>query len=229
MASVGHFGKLKFYSKLGEDGNPKIQSFTNMSWNISVNVAEHERHGKKPFLEVTSRNPDEINMTLCFRAELGVKPWVMLSRLRNYVLGSKVYPLVIGGKRFGSMKWLITDVSNDLKAFYIDGRLTGFDAQVTLKEYVYKKSKSKKKKTVKKSKSGKKAKKKIKSVKTKGYTTYTVKKGDTLWGLAVRFYGKGKGPKYVKIYNANKKASKGFHKISNPHKIMPGWVIKIPK
>lgn len=50
--------------------------------------------------------------------------------------------------------------------------------------------------------------------------TYTIKKGDSLWAIAVKFYGKGN--QYVKIYNANK------DKIKNPSLIYPGQKIKIP-
>lgn len=50
--------------------------------------------------------------------------------------------------------------------------------------------------------------------------TYTVVKGDTLWGIAKRFYGNGSN--YPKIFNANK------DKISNPNLIYPGQVLTIP-
>lgn len=55
------------------------------------------------------------------------------------------------------------------------------------------------------------------TVKTK---TYTIKKGDTLWAIAKKYYGNGS--QYTKIYNANK------DKIKNPNLIYPGQVIKIP-
>ena len=54
----------------------------------------------------------------------------------------------------------------------------------------------------------------------KAQKTYTVKSGDTLWGIAKRFYGSG--AKYTTIYNANK------GKIKNPNLIYPGQVLKIP-
>lgn len=50
--------------------------------------------------------------------------------------------------------------------------------------------------------------------------TYPVEKGDTLWGIAKKFYGNGS--KYTKIYEANK------DKIKNPNLIYVGQVLTIP-
>lgn len=51
--------------------------------------------------------------------------------------------------------------------------------------------------------------------------TYTVKKGDTLWGIAKKYYGNG--AKYTKIYDANR------DQIKNPNLIYPGQVFTIPQ
>lgn len=59
---------------------------------------------------------------------------------------------------------------------------------------------------------------------------YTVKKGDTLWGISKRYYGTG--VQWPRIFNANIKnrrlpdGSKG--RISNPNLIQPGWRLHIP-
>jgi phage protein D len=58
--------------------------------------------------------------------------------------------------------------------------------------------------------------------KTASATTYTVTDSDTLWGLAVKFYGDGN--KYPIIYDANKNIIGG-----NPNVIVPGQVLTIPK
>jgi len=49
--------------------------------------------------------------------------------------------------------------------------------------------------------------------------TYTVKRGDCLWNIAKKYYGKGN--QYTKIYNANR------DKIKNPNLIYPGQVLTI--
>lgn len=50
--------------------------------------------------------------------------------------------------------------------------------------------------------------------------TYTVKRGDCLWNIAIKYYGSG--AKYPKIFNANR------HLIKNPSLIYPGWTLTIP-
>ena len=51
--------------------------------------------------------------------------------------------------------------------------------------------------------------------------TYTVKPGDTLWGISNKIYGKGS--EYTRIHEAN------IEKIPDPNKIYPGMVLKIPQ
>jgi nucleoid-associated protein YgaU len=53
-------------------------------------------------------------------------------------------------------------------------------------------------------------------------TMYTVKKGDTLWAIAEKHYGKGKGAKYTEIVKANSPP------VKDPDLIQPGWVLRIP-
>ena len=51
-------------------------------------------------------------------------------------------------------------------------------------------------------------------------TSYTVKKGDSLWKISGKLYGNPL--KWPRIYRANK------DKIKNPHRIYPGQVLAIP-
>ena len=51
---------------------------------------------------------------------------------------------------------------------------------------------------------------------------YTVVAGDTLWAISEREYGKGKGDQYNVIFEANRPM------LTNPDKIYPGQVLRIP-
>ena len=53
-------------------------------------------------------------------------------------------------------------------------------------------------------------------------TLYTVQKGDNLWKIAEKSYGKGKGAKNNIIFEANKPM------LAHPDKIYPGQVLRIP-
>ena len=53
-------------------------------------------------------------------------------------------------------------------------------------------------------------------------TMYTVQKGDTLWAIAEKHYGKGKGALHTEIVKANSPP------VKNPDMIQPGWVLRIP-
>jgi nucleoid-associated protein YgaU len=54
-----------------------------------------------------------------------------------------------------------------------------------------------------------------------GFTRYTVVSGDTLSGIAQRFYGDG--TLFPRIFEANR------DQISNPTLIFPGQVLRIPQ
>ncbi len=111
----------------------------------------------------------------------------------------------------------------DFEASEEGGDLGTVHYSITITEY--KKTSIRKLKVKKKNGSKKKAKVKKTSNRTSSKSKagkYTVKKGDCLWNIAKKFYGKG--AKYTVIYNANKKVIGG-----NPNLIYPGQVLTIPK
>lgn len=214
MGEVGSLGKIKFYVR-ETDGTPKILSFTDMTRESSARYEEHPVNGKKAFLEFVSPQPDQITMTIVAKKELGASPYKVQKQLHDYLNKGTVCTFMVGGRRIGSYKWVITNLSDAYQTVCMNGSVTEMRFTVTLKEYRYKKKKNTDQKEKIKTKSA--SKEPIK----KSYDTYVIKKGDTLWGLAVKAYGDGR--KYTKIYNANKGT------IKDPSKLTIGWVIKIPK
>lgn len=217
MGKVGSLGKIKFYVK-SMKGRPEILSFSEMTREASVRYEEHPVSGKTALLEFIAPQPDQISMTIVARKEFGVKPHDVQKQLHTYMNKGTVCTFMLGGKRVGAYKWVITNLSDSYQTVCRNGKVTEMRFVVTLKEYRYKKKKSAAYTTSSiKNTSG--LDKKVPKIRS--YNTYEIRKGDTLWGLAVRFYGDGK--KYTKIYNANKKL------IKDPSKLTIGWVIKIPK
>ena len=62
------------------------------------------------------------------------------------------------------------------------------------------------------------------ALKVKGGNVHVVVAGDTLWGLAEKYYGDGS--KYMKIFEANKEVWKNYN--YDPNQIYVGWELVIP-
>lgn len=224
MGKVGSLGKIRFYVRAVK-GKPEILSFSGMTRTASVKYEEHPVNGKKALLEFVSPQPDQISMTIVAKEEFGVSPPAVQKQLHAYMNKGTACTFVVGGRKIGSYKWVITNLSDAYQTLYLNGRVTQMSFSVTLKEYRYTKKKSvtykSEIKTTGSAKTSSSKKSAEKEPKKKSYDTYVIKAKDTLWGLAKKFYGDGK--KYTKIYNANR----GI--IKDPSKLTIGWVIKIPK
>lgn len=148
------------------------------------------------------------------------KPWDAIKKiekwkkskvpLRFLVTGTSInLPVSIDGFTYGEEGGAVGDISYDL----------------TLKEYIFVSIRQIKVKVPKKKKTKKKSRPAVKP-KAK---THRVKRGDTLWHLAKRYYGNSL--QWRKIWNANKtmmiKRDKRNRKQPG-HWIFPGQVLKIP-
>lgn len=215
MSNVGSLGDINFYCKAVEDKN-KILSFHDLSRASGATFSEHERNGKKSYLEFNADGLDELKLTIEADARYGIKPLSVEKKLYKMKSAGTAEIFVLGGKKVGKNPFVITSITETYSILHTDGRPIKISFQITLKEYANKVSKVKKlpkKKT--------KTDKKKAEAKKKSSTTYTVVKGDCLWNIAKKYYGNGS--QYTKIYNANK------DKIKNPNLIYPGQVLVIPK
>lgn len=136
MGQVGHFGKVKFRVNQTASGGLDILSFDNVKWNQSINVEHHKRRGQKPLTEFVDRNLDEMTMDIYLSAYFGVNPTEMLHQLRVYNRKCEPHYLIMGGKRVGSHRFIITNLSNALQQFYRNGRVVTIRTSATLEEYM---------------------------------------------------------------------------------------------
>lgn len=130
MARIGSFGDLVF-----SVSDKTVRTFDSMSWNFSADYATHDRHIKADLLEYIGPSIETISFSMVFSVFLGVNPLKEIRRLRNMVQSGYAQRLVIGGKVYGSYKWVMQKGTVDLKRFDRQGELWAASAKVTLKEY----------------------------------------------------------------------------------------------
>lgn len=130
MARIGSFGDLVF-----SVSDKTVRTFDSMSWDFSADYATHDRHIKADLLEYIGPSIETISFSMVFSVFLGVNPLKEIRRLRNMVQSGYAQRLVIGGKVYGSYKWVMQKGTVDLKRFDRQGELWAASAKVTLKEY----------------------------------------------------------------------------------------------
>jgi LysM repeat protein len=147
-----------------------------------------------------------------------------LKNLEKLKTGKKKFQFIVNRELPTGANLYATNITCVLEDYTVkDSTDEGFDAKVSvkLKQYVPFKTqtckiKGNKKKKAKSSSTGS---RNTKAANDKD-RTYTVASGDTLWGIAKKFYGDGS--KYSLIQSAN------GSKISNPNSIQVGLSITIP-
>ena len=212
LANVGSFGDITFYCK-SVGGRDKILSFHDLNRSSSASFSEHERNGEKAYLEFGGDGLDEITLTVEADARYGVRPLEIQDKLYEKKSLGKAEFFVLGGKKVGKNPFVITNISETFTTLYIDGRVIAISLQLTLREYANRVA------TITTIPSD--MDRKPKEAAVTGNDSYIVVKGDCLWNIAKKFYGKGS--QYTLIYNANR------DKIKNPNLIYPGQILIIPK
>lgn len=130
MARIGNFGDLTF--KVSEKC---IHTFDDMNWEFSAKYATHDRHIKADLLEYMGPEIESISFSMVFSVFLGVTPWKQIKKMRKMIRKGYAERLVIGGKVYGSYKWVMEKGTVELQRFDKRGNLWAAKVKVTLKEY----------------------------------------------------------------------------------------------
>lgn len=138
---VGKFGKyltFEIYRKPSAEGEDKVKwlTFQDLQRNVSSRVTEHARILKKHKTEFGGPNLSEVSFTMTFSASLGVNPRKMLSSLESCVRLGKTGYIIIGAKKIGKHKYIITNISESWGHIIKNGKLVNASVDVTMKEYL---------------------------------------------------------------------------------------------
>jgi len=129
-AKIGSFGELVFSVSANT-----VKTFDGMSWDFSADYATHDRHIKADLLEYMGPGIETISFSMVLSVFLGVNPLKEIKKLRKMVRKGYVGRLVIGGKVYGSYKWVMQKGTVDFQRFDNKGNLLAAKVKVTLKEY----------------------------------------------------------------------------------------------
>ena len=130
--AVGNWGKDIVFSV----SDRKVQTFKDMTRTVGSQWATHSRIGRKDQAEYLRPTLQKITFTMELNALDGVNPRTMLNKLANLAERGTVNTLVIGGKRVGSYRWRITDISEEWETIYNGGELARAKVNVTMQEYL---------------------------------------------------------------------------------------------
>ena len=111
-----------------------MQIFEDLKHKSSVSYSEHKRHRKKPLIEMTGKNADEVSFDMELSVLLGAKPKKTFDTLVKIMNNGEIGVLVLGTSLIGTT-WVVTDVSRTFEHLYKDGRMISCKVSVTLKEY----------------------------------------------------------------------------------------------
>lgn len=112
-----------------------VKTFDKISWKTSAKYATHDRHIKRDVQEFLGPEPGNISFTMAFSVFHGTNPLTEITKLNEMVNSGITGRLVLGGRVYGSYRWVISAVSAEMKRYDNHGNCWAATAQVTMKEY----------------------------------------------------------------------------------------------
>lgn len=131
MPIMGSLGDKIVFSVSPEE----VNALNNIKWSVGANFATHQRHLKEPLLEFTGSEVEQISFSLYFSAFLGVKPMNQVKEILFATRKGEPLPFYIGGKAYGTYRWVISKATIDLTTYDNKGNLVLAKVSVTLKSY----------------------------------------------------------------------------------------------
>lgn len=139
---VGKYGKdlvFEVYIKPDDENdndNIKFFSFEDFHREVRNRTTDHPRILMKPKTQFNGPDLADVTFTVRLSASLGVNPREMIRKIESCVRLGKVEYIVVGTKKVGKHKYLITNASESWDNVIKDGMLISANVNLTLKEYL---------------------------------------------------------------------------------------------
>lgn len=130
--AIGHIGKTVVF----ETSDARILNFKKMQRTVKGRWASHSRVGKKPRKQFLGPDADQIKFTITLNAEHGVRPRKTVENIEKLIQTGKPQTVVIGSRKVGTNKYVITDMSESWETILNQGEVVKISCDITLEEYL---------------------------------------------------------------------------------------------
>lgn len=130
--TIGHIGKTVVF----QTSDRKILTFGKMQRSVKGRWASHLRTGKKPRKQFLGPESDQLTFSITLNAAHGVKPRKTVENIEKLIRTGKPQTVVIGKKKVGSGKYVITEMSENWETILNRGEVVKISCDLTLEEYL---------------------------------------------------------------------------------------------
>lgn len=127
---VGSLGKIVF-----SVSRFFVKTINDLNIDSSVNFAEHKIMNNKPKLQFLGAELDTISFKMHLSAFRNVNPLKSAEELKKNMKDGKVLNFILGNKKVGNGKYVITSIKESHKKFSPNGVVMTIELDVSLKEY----------------------------------------------------------------------------------------------
>jgi len=129
---VGNLGSLIVF----EVSTDKVLTFQKMTNTISGRWTTHNPIMRKTESEFLGPGQRGSTLPIFLSANHGVKPRATLEKIEKAAESGEPFVFVVGGKKIGKYRWVISNVSEIWDEIIKDGHLASAHVTLTLAEYV---------------------------------------------------------------------------------------------
>lgn len=131
MGKIGNLGKLIVF----EVSAGKVLTFDGMTQSVKGRWTVHNPILGKPYPEFLGPGQRTISLPIHLSAMHGIKPRKTMERMEKAVEKGTPYKLVIGGRKVGAHRWVITEMSETWGTVISGGILASANITLSLAEY----------------------------------------------------------------------------------------------
>lgn len=128
--TVGSWGKDIVFSV----SERKILTYQKLSKTSTARFSSHVGIYGKPLREFQGTELEEVSMKVHLNAALGVSINFVVENLKKALYTGKANYLVLGGRRFGNGKYILTKINEDYKKTTINGKFLEVELSLTFVE-----------------------------------------------------------------------------------------------